>query len=364
MNVLNFNFFMLFIYSWIFNSFLSKKSAKKLLVIFQTIQMIIITGFRSKWIGVDSERYARFFGEIAQIDSLKGLINYPMEIGYIFLQKFISIFSDSYTFYFFLVASITYIIIGFIIYRYSSSAFLSYLLFIALGFFDFNLSGMRQGLAVSLGLLGFHYMYNKDIKKYLIAIALAVSVHYSAIILLPMYFIYNYKFKKTTLYLSICLYIVLFLFRNYLGRIFSLLYFESDAILSQYESTNTIGGLAIMIMLILFACGLLQNTFNTDNRNIKGLLNLGIISLFLQTFSSFSYLFTRLNFFYMIYLILLIPETVWEPTMGVPLEEKKYFGYSKLVMFTIIIVFFSIYYIYGVVNNINEILPYYFYWQL
>lgn len=79
---------------------------------------------------------------------------------------------------------------------------------------------IRQHLAMAVFFLSFKYILRKDFVKYLLMIALAYSLHRTAIIAFPAYFLYNTK-NKMTLIALFCLMIIAALFVT--SRVYSFL---------------------------------------------------------------------------------------------------------------------------------------------
>lgn len=77
---------------------------------------------------------------------------------------------------------------------------------------------LRQALAEVIVLCSFKYILSRDLKRYAIAIVLALSMHSTAIIAAPLYFLYSIKLSKRNVILMLCV------------SIFSLFAFKSVAV--------------------------------------------------------------------------------------------------------------------------------------
>lgn len=96
------------------------------------------------------------------------------------------------------------------IYQQSEIAAYSILLFFLTGRYFASLNQIRQMLAISLFLFAFKYIVQRRMIKYFILIFIACLIHTSAIVYLPIYFLYRIRFStkhlvKTALIFFICL---------------------------------------------------------------------------------------------------------------------------------------------------------------
>lgn len=75
------------------------------------------------------------------------------------------------------------------IYKYSEDVLLSVLGFLSLGIFGFYLTGFRQGMAISICLLALEMADKKRVCAFVFLVLAAISVHQTAVVFLPVYFI-------------------------------------------------------------------------------------------------------------------------------------------------------------------------------
>lgn len=92
-----------------------------------------------------------------------------------------------------------FILFGFLTYLFfylafkenSSNFFISVLVYMSL-FYLGDISLLRQALACSVTMFAFQYTKNKQLVRYVVVCACAALIHSSALIAIPIYFIYNY----------------------------------------------------------------------------------------------------------------------------------------------------------------------------
>ncbi|THE14033.1 EpsG family protein [Bacillus timonensis] len=258
-----------------------------------------------------------------------------------------------------------YVPLGVIIYKYSQNIFLSYLIYFSFEFFFFNFSGIRQSLALSGILISYYFIINKKPWKFIILILLSASFHNTALVFLPAYWLAQKKITKSYLLCLLGFFIIMYIMKYRIGEILTNLYYDdSQHVIGLYESSTGIGGTAVFIILVLLLGFIFYNasTFSAIIEN-RVLTNIMIIALMIQLLSSFSYLFTRLNLYYFIFIILYLPYVVSKIGRGnIKMKIKEAF-LVKGVISIIFIFFFASFYISKVFQGLDRILPYKFFWN-
>lgn len=120
--------------------------------------------------------------------TISPIMEYKKEFGYIFFNFALShITANRYIFIFF-VTIVIYLLFFFSIKEYAENYPFACILFLALMFF-FTFTYLREVIGVGIGWLSLKYIYERNLKMFLLLMFLAFSFHNSAIIFLPMYFI-------------------------------------------------------------------------------------------------------------------------------------------------------------------------------
>lgn len=164
--------------------FEEKKDEIKLLTIPTFILFIVVDGFRNSSVGGDLNFYVSVFKDNSlQIPELSNIFNSRFEIGYILLNNSLRSISDSYTILLFSFAIITLFIWFYVFWNYSENIYISLLIyFSSLGMLLYSFSNIRQGLSISIGLLGFHYFVKEKYIKGILCILIAPLFHITGII--------------------------------------------------------------------------------------------------------------------------------------------------------------------------------------
>lgn len=188
-----------------------------------------------------------------------------MEFGYIYLNK---VFSSFTNFYFFI--AFQSFLFCFVYYQLIAKHVNYHLVWLSLFILVFhisllvrNLSGIRQAFAVFCFIYSIRYLINRSFIRYLFCIILAVLFHYSAIILLPLYFVFTTKqVSKLESMVYVALYILLvfsgefilypikFVVSNYLPKYFS--YIENQDIGSVSSGLGVMINSVLYIIILLF----------------------------------------------------------------------------------------------------------------
>lgn len=195
---------------------------RKLFVIIIFSILTVIAMIRSWRVGVDTEQYYRNFKIISllkwnQIDSLR------YEHGYFYLNKILSYISKDPHILIMVTSMIIIPSVGKLIYKYSKNVALSTFLYISLNSYFFQLTAMRQSLALAIILYGIGFLEKQKYLKFILVIILASMFHSSAIFLVILILLEKVKYTKKTYINSLILAGMGFLFYREIFKFTSLL---------------------------------------------------------------------------------------------------------------------------------------------
>jgi hypothetical protein len=319
MGVIFLNILLLFFYALrLRSSSLNKNAQRFVFLIIAFLHLMFLHTFFDASLFPDLEAYNIYFNSFSNPQpSLNkiGIIfeSSNFEIGWYFLNRILhGISKNSFILLFFvsIVILLCYIIT---IKRYSAIPWLSIFILLCTVFYD-SLFALRQNLAIPVCLMSIPYIVERKPIKFVLLALLAVSFHYSALVWFIAYFIYPLKINTGFYFLMI---------------IFSgLLYFFMDILLNNvimltskimaYTVSNNSGGTGALKLAAVNLSILLLSLYCFGNHNsIKGynklFFQLIVISLFLNVidFIGTSFiLFSRLNLYFMVSSILLIPNAL------------------------------------------------------
>lgn len=214
-------FFIAFAFAYIAEKNL-KSNKKILFYCFSFLAICIpslLAGLRASGIGTDTQVYMDWvFRESVFMRNIADMLNFieisGIEILYCFINYIVSRFTNNLSVIYFILEFI------FLIFSYAAcvkvsrkiniSHSFSYLIFLLL-FFNKSLNLCRQSLAMSICLFSIPYIIERDWKKFFALMLIAVGLHKSAILFVPLYFIYNFTMSKTKLNMTVCLSSILIL---------------------------------------------------------------------------------------------------------------------------------------------------------
>ena len=269
----------------------------------------LFVGFSDMFGGYDRYIYGEIFDNIADITTMKGKYSeslyynfYNSEFGYTFLNVLISFFTENRYIFILIITLIIYIFLFISLRKYTENYPLAVILFMGLWFF-FTFTYLRQVLAATIVWLSIQYVIERKLWKFLVVFLIGFSMHNSAIIFFPLYFIPLKKFSPK-LIVGVMLFLLLLGLSPLPNSLFEI--YESSSIVERHAEYNASGGLRIAYILeSFFFLYLILKSYKyipTDKSHVV-LLNMalifcGILLLFVRSENG-----GRLSWYYMIGII-------------------------------------------------------------
>lgn len=172
--------------------------------------LTLLACLRAYTVGVDTLQYYRNYTNIGQNIFLNYTSRY--ERGFYTLCKLLYYLNSNPQTLIFVTSIIIIPIVGIFIYKNSDDTFLSTFLYITLGLFFFNMTGMRQSLALAFCLIAYEFFKNRKIKIYILLILFASLFHTSALVFLAFPFFDKIKYRKTSYIMTIIISVFSFVF--------------------------------------------------------------------------------------------------------------------------------------------------------
>lgn len=282
------------------------------------IGWILLSGLRGLNVGTDTEAYALSFEQAANtnLDTLwQNIINkyiYNMDIqgkdfGYYFLEKVFRNFTSSYTLWLLFIAIIFTVPMAVFIYRYSSNACISWIIYSTLFYSFFAITGHRQTIATAIVVWGgLECIRKRKLILFLLLTFVAYTIHASAICILPFYWLSQIKLTKVKLlgymFCIICAYIFRYRFLSFLQSIVG---YESY---QQYETAQAGIFVLLLISIAIFVFVFWGNIQVSDNQILDMAVNALMIACCFSSLLLINPSFMRVVQYYSIFLLFLIPE--------------------------------------------------------
>lgn len=221
--------------------------------------------------------------------------------------------SDDYHVWFMVIALASGVPIMCVLRKYSTNFFYSAFLFVVTLNITWMLNGIRQFLVVAILFGACGWIERNEWKKYMLLIFLLSTIHYTALIMIPLYFITQGKaWNKKTLFL-ICLALLVMLFTNpFISGLESLLegttYEGATAQFAYDDGVHPLRVLVAMVPPILAYAGR-KSLERYNDRYINICVNMSIMSAciyFIGMFTS-GILIGRLPIYCELYNLILLP---------------------------------------------------------
>jgi hypothetical protein len=153
--------------------------------------MVLTAGLRDRTVGTDTGAYVRYFADVRTLADVATVGREMGEYGFWILTWLGHFVSNEYVVFLFAVALIVVGCYQRVITAYSVNIGISFFVFITMGFYTNFFNTTRQGIACAVYALAIGPILERNFKKYIMYVLLAFLFHKSAIVLLPMYFVFS-----------------------------------------------------------------------------------------------------------------------------------------------------------------------------
>lgn len=275
---------------------------KKYYVMLMAVLHTFVCGWRYMYLHGDLRKYAWTYYTITESGWFsEEVFNGGRNFGFFWLQKLFShITNGDFQIFLIFLAIVTEVAVAVIIYRYSPSPWLSYLLWNCFGFYILGFALIKQALAMAVLMGSFDAIMREKPTRFIAFTALAGCIHAPALIFLPAYWLVKNRLSGKRIFLYGIAVMLIFLFRNPIVTFVSQFYYEE----TDYMVSTSVGGRFWMVAALLLV-GIALRGIN--GKNFTKLFNLMVVAAILQMFSGFDNVFTRLTDYYFQFLILYLP---------------------------------------------------------
>lgn len=260
----------------------------------------------------DLDSYQSTFYDISNIDIFQpGAIadyqySHKEETGFLVFFKLASFFTSDFNVVLLIYGAIWLLVFTYIIAKYSSNIFLSFILLFLL-IYGQSLFVLRQHMAIPLILLTYDSIINRKLIWFIILIFLASQFHTSAVIWFPMYFFYgsNKPYYLASLIVASA-FGLSYLFSNFDWINSHMIMDYSSYINQDILNDNNNIPLAIAAFYGICYCVFLRKRVLSDGLNRLLLISI-FIDIILFAVSNTLVLVTRLALYYHIAIIFIVP---------------------------------------------------------
>lgn len=328
-----------------------KKNKRALAFFFLFFTVLVM--FRHESIGNDTRNYINIFNNISKMN-WEYVGKYPLEKGFSYFYKIISMFTDQPQVALVVTAIITSAMIYPTYKRLCVDASLSIVLYVTMSTFAMSFSGIRQMLAVSIGFLAYECTRRKKWILFILFLILAITFHVSAFMIAFMYPLYHARITRKWLIAVVPTLVLMFIFNEQIFVSLGLLlerFTEYDASITQT------GAFTMLILFALFAVFsfIIPDEASLDQETI-GLRNFLLLVVALQMFAPLHTIAMRMNYYYIIFIPLLLPKII--------AARSKRWAQVAIVSRYVMLGFFLIYFFVNANGEGNlNVFPYRFFWE-
>jgi uncharacterized protein involved in response to NO len=181
-----------------------------------------------------------------------------------------------------------------------------------------------------------------------------MTFHTSAFMLAFMYPLYHVKIPKKWLYFVVPGLLIVFIFND---QIFSTLTYIIEKYTKYEGSITQTGAYTMLLLFTIFAvfAFIIPDEQRIDKETI-GLRNFLLFSIVIQMFAPLHMLAMRMNYYYIIFIPLLIPKIIAYRSKR--WEQVAVFGRNIMVVF-----FFAYFFISARGGGNLHVFPYHFFWE-
>lgn len=310
---------------------------------------------RSADCGIDMRNYEYYFRNFSYMP-WRMLRAYDLEQGYAHYVKLITSFTDNFQVF---VAITSILCVGPLLYlyqRFPRGAYLRILLFVNMSLFPMLFSGLRQSMAIGIGIFAYLAVVDGKNLRFLLLTGLACLFHESAYMLLLLYPACHIRIRQKHTAVIVIVLCVLLVFNR---EIFLLMGRIAELLGSSYNisATNTGAFMMIVLLFLFFLFSMLFLDEEKAGREVLCIRGIVLLALIIQIFAPLNYTVSRMGYYFLAYIPILVPEVVY--------QEKREFSQITLLAHFVMCAFFFVYFLYTAYTgaDILRIYPYVPFWE-
>lgn len=290
----------------------AKKNRVFLVVTF--LYLYLLEGFRSLDFGNDP--WYQDLYRATDLISWKNILhwdrylNFKSETGYVVLNKCLNFISNNVQLLYIFISAVYLHSMYKYLKRYSIVPVLSVFVFYVVFWFQ-SFYVLRQYLAIAMCLYALPFVFQRNLKGFAIVMAFAFTIHQSCIVFVPVYFLYNYRIKMNVKYTIIFLVACVALLVTMKALMqFSLGFLVGyDSYLDEELESDGNFKMAL-VYIFFFACYSVFAYKEKESLEENLFFKMLGIAIMLQIAGTSFVLMQRLNLYYAISLLIVIPNTI------------------------------------------------------
>ena len=311
------NILLMFMWAFLLLAYKPSDQKKKAFCAIACIQWVMVSGFRSAYVGADTMNYRRLFYLVENTSWNKIFNNILFYIrggeikdpGYALFVKLFQVFSTNYQVYLIFIALVFMVPMAIWIYKNSSMPCLSFVIFSTLFYSFYAVTGIRQTIATAFVVfIGYELIKKKKTISFLIVVFISFFIHKSCLCFLPFAFFAHKKITKT--YVAIFTVITsafLALGKALYGPFAELIGYDIEK-----ENLEDTSSYVIVVCLIMLASFIFMKYIknNVDEDKFRAIYNAALFATAFTLLTIRNQAFMRVQQYYTLFLMLLVPELV------------------------------------------------------
>lgn len=340
------------------------KYQKKNCIVLITVILTLFSGLRSWYMG-DCIHYCNVF-VACNVPGWNIASNNTDTIGLQVLFRIAGQLEIGFEGCLLIIAAFIAISLGIVVYRYSTSVYWSYLIYLAMGFYLFTLSGLKQSVAMGFCMLAMMAVFEDKPIRFILLVILASLFHIPAIAFIIVYPIAHKKIDGGYFLLLAIMAAGVFLYRNQIVAWAAEIYYENEL---TFQEAEGIGGRFLMMLFIMGVSLVLRPLKNRDVR-YREVFNVMVLAAIVQSFSVYDNVFTRFADYYYQFVVLFFPMMMQSgDAQAIEQPERKYeIRYFTKESYQIIgagITLFAIVFYWRYIEQSSALLSkFHFFWQV
>lgn len=300
-------------------AFISSKYSRSLNRSEYALLLALILGWFVSFGGkalTDQISYYQFYNSISGLsisESLKLLLHHfnlierkgSFEFGYLFLNVLFSRLGFGYLGFLFIYSFILNYLLFSEISRHKRIVLIT-MVFLSTSLFVQQANLIRQMMVVSIFVYSIKYIKAKDLLRYTIIILISTTIHMSALILLPVYFLVNKIYNKYVIFATYLLSLILHFVQIRIGLLDSLTFIYYDLKLERIGRTEEdIFNIAINLLFIASLLFIDRSQVIGKKYNIH--FNLFFFGIIISNLVTLGFGFYRVSLYFIMFSIFIIP---------------------------------------------------------
>ena len=285
------------------NPYIHRRSKRD--VILMAVFFAILIAFRDLSVGLDTPQYKYNFNQINP-DILSDSDFFTLrEWGYSLIQVIIKLLGLDFRAVM-IVESVLYIApVAYVIYNYSRNPYFSFFVFLAMDYYLFGMTAIRQSIALGLTLVAFDLAVRNKKFWFVITVLIASTVHTTALVFLPVVILSKIPLRKKYVFLALVLSFLLNTFKEPIRQLMM------DLAHNPYVEMETGGTGMHLLMLSIVLLDLLRGNRASKHWDEADLITYMMISaVAVYPVLQFNPAVFRLHYYYSIMMIIYIPNVL------------------------------------------------------